>query len=298
MDAPSPPPAKPSSRWAPHRLVADHVVPRPPPVARLDRVVYGLVQPLLGLRMLVTDRDLLAAALVPAALLAGVCAVAALFAPSGRGIHTFYTTFALLAPLPSVVLAHHYARLAVLARHKLGFPAAEPCLESLRRNLGRAVKQTVLIALALAPLTALLGALPQVGGVLARAAAAAWALHWIVVDAFDSARFLRPGQTLADLDAEAERLRPPWYVRGLDRAAARLPIGRRLVGRFVRLCDRLSMPWREEIALVEEHPALMLGFALATAAVLAVPIVDLAFRPIVIIGAAHVLGQLEGRTAR
>ena len=37
----------------------------------------------------------------------------------------------------------------------------------------------------------------------------------------------------------------------------------------------------------------MLGFALSTAALLAIPILNLAFRPIVIIGAIHVLGQLE-----
>ena len=41
----------------------------------------------------------------------------------------------------------------------------------------------------------------------------------------------------------------------------------------------------------------MLGFALSTAAILAIPIVNLAFRPIVIIGAAHVLGQLEASLA-
>jgi hypothetical protein len=46
-------------------------------------------------------------------------------------------------------------------------------------------------------------------------------------------------------------------------------------------------------ALVEDHPALMLGFALSTAAVLATPVLNLAFRPIVIVGASHVLGQLE-----
>jgi uncharacterized protein involved in cysteine biosynthesis len=53
------------------------------------------------------------------------------------------------------------------------------------------------------------------------------------------------------------------------------------------------VPWREEVALVEDHPVLMLGFALSTAAVLAVPVLNLAFRPIVIVGACHVLGQLE-----
>jgi hypothetical protein len=120
-----------------------------------------------------------------------------------------------------------------------------------------------------------------------------WALHWVVVDAFDSARVLKPGETLADVDAAALRIRPPWYVRWLLHAADSVPIGGRLVRRFAGLCDRLSLSWREEIALVEQHPALMVGFALSTAALLAIPVLNLAFRPIVIIGASHILGQLE-----
>ena len=86
-------------------------------------------------------------------------------------------------------------------------------------------------------------------------------------------------------------------MRWLFHAADRVPIGSRLVRRFARMCDRLSLPWREEIALVEDHPVMMLGFALSTAALLAVPVLNLAFRPIVIVGASHVLGQLEASAA-
>jgi hypothetical protein len=283
-------PASPS-RFA---AVREHVAPRPPPAAGFDRVVYGLTQPLLGVRMLATHRHLLRAALVPAALLAVFCAVIALLGHRGDFLHRFYTTFAVLAPLPSILFASHYARLAVQARHALGFSRAEPCIEPLRRNLNRAVKQAILVALAVAPISGLLHLVPGVGWLLVQAAAAVWALHWVVISAFDSARVLRPGQTLADLDAAALRMQPPWYVRWLRHAAERIPIGNRLVRRFARLCDRLSLPWREEIALLEEHPALMVGFALSTAALLAIPVLNLAFRPIVIVGATHILGQLEG----
>lgn len=279
-----------NSRFA---AVRDHVAPRPPPAAGIDRVIYGFTQPLLGARMLVTRRELLRAALIPVGLLAAFCAVVAL---AGRGhfVHRFYTTFAVLAPLPSIVLASHYARLAVQARHAFGFSRAEPCIEPLRRNIERALKQAILISIALAPVTGLLGLVPGTGWLLVQAVAAVWALHWVVVEAFDASRFLRPGETLADLDAAALRLPSPWYVRWLFRAAAHTPIGSRLLQRFARLCDRLSLPWREEIALVEAHPALMIGFALSTAALLALPILNLAFRPIVIIGATHILGRLEG----
>src|SRR5882724_6934365 len=127
-----------SSRFGVFR---DHVAPRPPPVGNQDRVVYGLTQPLLGIRMLATNRRLLEAALIPVAVLAAFCAVVALLGHRGNFLHRFYTTFAVLAPLPSIVFAAHYARLAAAARDAFGFPHAEPCIEPLRRNLGRAVKQ-------------------------------------------------------------------------------------------------------------------------------------------------------------
>ena len=279
-----------TSRFAAAR---EHSAPRPPPKEDVGRFVYGLTQPLLGVRVLATHRDLLRAALIPAAFLAAFCAVAAVLGDGGNFFHRFYTTFAVLAPLPSLLFANHYARLAVRARQVLGFPPAEPCIEPLRRLINRAVKQAVLVALALAPISVLLHLVPGVGGLLVEVVAAAWALHWVVVEAFDSARILHPGETLADLDAAALRVPRPWYVRWLLRAADELPIGSTLVRRFARLCDKLSMSWREEIALVEQHPGLMLGFALSTAALLAVPILSLAFRPIVIIAAVHVLGQLE-----
>jgi hypothetical protein len=272
-------------------------VTRPPPAEVFDRVVYGLAQPLVGARVLVTHRKLLEAALVPAVLLAAVCAVIALVSEGGSFLHRFYTTFAVLAPLPSILLAGHYARLAAQARLAFGFSPVEPCIEPLRRNLGRVVKQAILIALALAPITALLAVVPGVGWLLVKAVAAVWALHWIVVGAFDSARVLHPGETLADLDAAALRVPPPWFVRWLFRVADHVPVAGRLVRRFARLCDRLSLPWREEIALVEQHRALVLGFAVSTAVTLAVPILNLAFRPIVIVAACHVIGQLEAAGA-
>lgn len=278
------------SRFA---AVRDHIAPRPPPAAAVDRVIYGLTQPLLGARMLVQHRELLAAALVPAALLAAGCAVIALLGDRGSFVARFYTTFAVLAPLPAIVLANHYARLAAAARRAFGFAPVEPCIEPLRRTIRRAIKQAILIALALAPVTGLLRAVPGVGWLAIEIVAGLWALHWVVIEAFDSARVLRPGETLADLDAAALRVPSPWFVRWLLHAADRAPVGARLVRRFAQLCDRLSLPWREEIALVEHHPALVIGFAVSTAIALAVPVLNLAFRPIVIVGASHVLGQLD-----
>jgi hypothetical protein len=278
--------------------VRGHVAPRPPPAAGIDRVVYGLAQPLIGIRVLATHRKLLQAALVPAGIVAAFCAVVALLGDRGDYLNRFYTTFAVLAPLPSIVFANHYARLAVHARHALGFPRAEPCIAPLRRSIGRAIYQAILIAIAVAPITVLLQLVPGIGWLVVQAVAAVWALHWVVVGAFDSARTLRPGETLADLDAAALRLPAPWFVRWLLHAAERVPVGGTAVRSFARFVDRLSLPWREDIALVERHRALAIGFALSTAALLAIPVLNLAFRPIVIIAAIHILGQLEGVTDR
>ena len=99
-------------RWAPHRVAASSVVsPTAPPGSHADRAVYGFMQPLLGARMLFGDPELLKAAVVPALLLAGFCFLVAIVDPGEHGLlHRFYATFAFLAPLPSLVLARHYAR--------------------------------------------------------------------------------------------------------------------------------------------------------------------------------------------
>jgi hypothetical protein len=270
--------------------------PTAPPDAHADRAVYGLMQPLLGARMLFTDGELMRAALVPAGLLAAFCACAALLDPVswsvGGVIRRFYQIFAVLAPLPSVLLSRHYARLAALARRKFGFGPVEPCIEGLGRAIKRVIKQTVLVAIGVIPVTIVLHFVPLLGPLVIRMVVAVWALHWIVVDAFDSARVLQPGQTVADLDALALQARQPWFVRLLEQARP-LPVIGRLLARFGRWCDKLAMPWREEIAMVEEHPSLMIGFALSTAALVATPVLNLLFRPIVLIGAALVLGRIE-----
>jgi hypothetical protein len=271
--------------------------PSAPPESHADRVIYGLMQPILGARMLLSDGELLKAALLPAALLGAFCVLVALVDPPSWtvvGVLTrFYHVFALLAPLPSILLARHYARLAVVARRKFGYSEALPCYEPLWRSFKRMIKQLVLVALGLLPVTLALHLIPFLGPLIIKVVVAVWALHWIVVDAFDSARTLQPGQTLADLDRHAETLPRPWFVRMLEHAADKLPIGGGLLRRFARRSDRLAMPFREEIALIEQQPWLTAGFALSTAALLATPVLNLLFRAIVLIGAVHVSGRFE-----
>src|SRR5919201_1664979 len=110
-----------------------------------DRVVYGLAQPLLGMRLLFSDSDLLREALVPAAWLGAFCAVVAAFSHEAVGfwpwVKSFYKTFAVLAPVPSIVFARHYARLAATVRWRLGFGACGPREYSMWVSLRRAIQQ-------------------------------------------------------------------------------------------------------------------------------------------------------------
>jgi len=86
----------------------------------------------------------------------------------------------------------------------------------------------------------------------------------------------------------------PWFVRLLRRGAARLP---RILGGpirlFARLCDKLALDSRGEIALMESNRAVSVGFSLSTAALLATPVLNLLFRPIIIAGSSHLLAQIE-----
>src|SRR5438105_2234992 len=86
----------------------------------------------------------------------------------------------------------------------------------------------------------------------------------------------------------------PWFVRILKRGAARLPgILRWPIRLFARLCDKLALDSRGEIALMESNRAVSVGFSLSTAALLATPVLNLLFRPIIIAGSSHLLAQIE-----
>jgi uncharacterized protein involved in cysteine biosynthesis len=252
-----------------------------------------------GARFIARDRELLNAALLPVILLAAFCAAAALLRSpnsAGRFLVRFYTTFAVLAPLPSIVFARHYARLAATARCKLGLGDCQPVLETLRRAIRRAIYQAILVAVGAIPLIGLLRLIPAFGGV-ARLAAALWALHWVVIGAFDDARVLEPGETLADMDAKNAASPKAWFVRCFLWLADRLPIIGGPLRWFSRRCDRLSVEWREEMEIAESHPVLVSGFGLTTAALLATPVLNLFFRPIIIVASVHLLGHISREAA-
>ena len=260
----------------------------PPAAARGERALYGLGQPVLGLHALVKNPELLAESLKPALLLGCFCAFVALFDSDERPSFPlrFYAAFVFLAPVPSILFANYYARLAASAHTRLGLGPCEPRRETLWRAILHAGKQAVVVAMAVAPMLLLLGWLPLVGKALAAAAGALWALHWVVIEAFDSARVRGPALEPAEVP-------DVWFVRSCQDLANRLPLGGFLLRFFARICRWLSFPWREEIALVERHPGLVLGFSMTTAILLATPVLNLLFRPIIIIASVHLLSHLR-----
>lgn len=283
-------------RWALSRIRAYSSV-QGPPVAPGEQALYGFSQPILGARVLLRDPDLLKEALLPAGVLGLGCALwATLHASAGetRWFAEFYKAFATLAPLPSLLFANHYARLAAMIRWRLGLGACGPREMPFGMLLGRMIRQALIVAIGIAPVVGLADLLPGIGDVLKTVALALWGLHWIVADAFDDAQVCEPGESLKESIDRDRNAPPPWFVRWMNRGADRLPgFFARPVRWFARLCDKLAMDSRGEISVMESNRAVSLGFALSTAALLATPVLNLLFRPIILAGSTHLLGQLE-----
>ena len=311
-------PASPSSVWQKFLSYSKPGTPLSDPVSALDRLLYGCAQPLLALRILLSHRDLLLDALFPALMLAGFCTLSALLhlqighlpedEESLRVIGfwpRFFAAFAMLAPLPSILLSAHYARLAASAYRKLSIGECEPRRESIFRAAIHALKQAAVISIAVAPLVALATKVPLVGTALAASLGAIWALHWVVVEAFDSARVCASSPSGSSVPTENSAAAPDaasqaipsvvpeiWFVRACVYAGARVPVVGFVFRWFASLCRYLAKPWQEEIALTEQHTVLMLGFSVMTALLLATPILNLFFRPIILVAAVHLLANL------
>jgi len=279
------------------RYYAGHPEAGPAP-APLDRVLWGAGHSLAAARLVLTDRALRRAAVLPTALTVAGCVLLAAGAtliadPEQReaaGVfHRFLIAFVALAALPPTILQRLWVRVALQARRALGLPEGEDPTAGLglmriwwREGL-KALRQGAAAALSLLPFAIALQLLPF-SGLTKAAAAAAWAFYWLVVDAFeipmDVVAGPRPGAGT------------PWFARlllgagGLHRSLrAVAPAGRGLA--------RLVAPWNEELRFTERHPWESLGFGLVMGAVLAVPVLGLFFRAVGIAAATSLLGRLE-----
>jgi hypothetical protein len=121
----------------------------------------------------------------------------------------------------------------------------------------------------------------------------------VVADALDDAQVLAPGETLKESLRRDREAPSPWFVRTMYAVADRLPrsLGRAL-RTFANVCDKLAMDSRGEVAVMEQNRSISLGFGLCTAALLATPVLNLLFRPIILAASSHLLGQLEPHEER
>ncbi|MFV8753787.1 hypothetical protein ACNOYE_24855 [Nannocystaceae bacterium ST9] len=274
------------------RTYASEPTPAPAYELHAASFLWGLAQPLLGLRMLWRHQDLLTRAILPVLGFVGVCLVVA---EGGSGVFSwigaYYLTLIAAAPLSPILFCRNYARLAALARPHFGLEPREPYLRSFRQTLVEAFVQLLVVGLGVAPLAGLVAAFPLIGPVWAAVLGYLWALHWVVVEALDSAKTLPPGASepppTDHLDRPWFAAPASWHLRGW---AATLFAPLRW---WTRMLGRLGAHWRGEVEIVERRPWIASGFALGSALLLAIPVLNLLFRPAVVVAAAHVLGRLE-----
>ncbi|PRP94176.1 hypothetical protein ENSA5_41310 [Enhygromyxa salina] len=285
--------------------VREHAeAPSPPPAADrvIDNILWGLAQPALGLRVLLREHELIGRAVVPVALFVIICGFVALAGEAeglGGWIKSYYATLVAAAPLSPVIFTRSYAKLAAASRPYLGLDHHPPYLRSYWQAFVESIVQLIVLGVGVAPLVAIVTKLPLFGWIWGAVFGWAWLLHWIVVEALDSARTLAPGEEPKEVEQRWVTLHPPWYS-GAVLAKLRFPLGTLLLPIRIwgAILAKLGRRWRGEVALVETRPWIAAGFGLGAAVLLAIPLVNLLFRPAVIVAASHVLGQLEPELPR
>lgn len=311
-EAPAPGPTPPAADVRAHlegfwREVVS-VVRAPGPVPRTGtrhRFVYGLAQPFVGARVMLRDQQILGESLAPVILVAAICTFVALEteelrAKSGLSsgfyfLVLFFGAFTAMAPIPPFLFARMYARIAARGRNLLGFGPRDPYLKDWTRAAGETIAQTIIIAIGVVPLTLVIGAMTEIGALWAWLIQAVWTLHWMVVEALDNGRTLAPGTTVVEVERnDVADVRTPWFIRGIEHV--KHPVARTLltpVRMLGEVIESLGRNWSREIAIVEREPALATGFGAGVVVLLAIPGLNLLFRPAVAIGAAHLRARLD-----
>jgi hypothetical protein len=262
-------------------------------------VLWGFSQTIVGARLLLSHKSLLVHALLPVLATAALCLLVGLreFWTGGTWglVKAAYLVLVAAAPVSPIFFTRSYARLAARARLLAGYEPHEPYLRGYGQALTETVVQLIVISLGMAPLTWALGFVPMLGWAWAGGVTALWALYWVSVEALDSARTLPPGIEAKDLDGEADdQPHRPWYVRIYD-----LHPGGPLEPLFAparwwgKALARLTRRWRVEVATLERHRFAGLGFGAGAALVLAIPGLNLLFRPVVVTAATLMQAQLD-----
>jgi hypothetical protein len=275
---------------------ADHADASPGPEP-LPRALWAVGLTLRSARLVVSDRRLFRAALVPTVLTAAGCLALATWATlradpedreAGSTLWAFTVSFVALASMPPTLLQPLWVRLALEARRAVGLPPGEDphagagFVRTVAVETVKALRQAVVVSAGLFPLLVLVKLLPF-GRTEAAVLGGLWAFYWIVIDAFELPIDVIPGPR--------HPAAPPWYGRLLRRLGAwKRPL--RAFAAFGRFLDRLTGPWHQEVRFTERHAWESAGFGLAVGAVLAVPVVGLFFRSVAITAATALVGRL------
>ena len=266
--------------------------PRPPAHDYAARFRHGATFLIDAIALMARDPKLLRRALVPALVFLGILALVAKAElepsaedPSPSYWRSFYVVIIASAGVSPIVFTKSYARLAAHARLSAGFDPVDPFLRGYGEAAWEAVLQLFGLGLYLAPILGLLERFPVVGVAVGAVLTFAWASHWSTVEALDAAR---PAPEQAAEEAKGAAQRRPWFARQPEddgplaslRPLTFLPTlwGRMVCGTFRR--------WFGEIAFMEARPATSLGFTVAVALVLLVPVLNLFARPLTVMAAS------------
>lgn len=306
----------------------------PPPADPGQQVIWGLAQPILGMRTVLRDRRLLLQSLVPVAgmlLLAGLIAYAGSFGsvaevPEGTTvtfddglgpaqelgdeevsaalsgtwwgfIWRFWAAVALISPLPALFFAPFYARIAARGHECLGLGEVAPYRKNVWQALGESFRMA--FVLAFSPLSIV----PVAGALFT----ALWGVHWAVAEALDNARVLPVGVAEPD-EIEIGKTWPnePWFIQAFDWIDK--PVDRhrvpmlfaRLLGRLARLIAKIALffarPWRPEVQIMELKPWTSVGFGIGVVVLLTIPGLNLLFRSACAVGGTNFRRQLVALT--
>jgi hypothetical protein len=216
----------------------------------------------------------------------------------GRDGHFLQAAFALFVAIwsmPPTLLWPLWTRLGLEARRAVGGAPGEeerpgePYPRLLVRELWKALRQTAVVAVGLAPVFVVVELLPGIGHRVTILLGAAWAWYWVVLDALEIPVELQPGRL-----GPGE---PPWFERGLRTLGARSR-WLRLVGRVGQFVGWLARPWRHQASFTERHPWESAGFALGTVTFLAIPVLGVFFRAVAITAATAMVVSQEATPDR
>lgn len=271
------------------------VSPSRVPTTRLEACLYGAAQPIVAVRLLVRHGELMRRAIVPALAFAALCVGLAVDEATGGTwsvIERTYLALVAAAPISPILFSRSYARLAAKAQTLAGYGERDPYLRSFRQAGVETMLQLIVLGIGTAPVMVIMALLPfdAVGVALVTGL---WGLHWIFVEAFDSARTTPAGRPFVESEHDPNE-RPPWYERITN---FRWPAGLGFLGGplrwWGRMLGRLTRRWWSEVAIGERHPWMAVGFSACAALILALPGINLFFRPVVVIAAALVAAELD-----